>query len=204
MVRGFERLAILPLHIVHDVTAVLAAVKACRHEAGLGCHEAGTLRHQIQHLGLIVRGDLDGGDLGDDAAVLAYLRHGALLLLGAQDNANRMRRVARRRTEDGRQRTDEIVHVPAMCDHRGPLIPSFRHPEALAPPQISLRNLRTLDCVARASKGDGLGRSSFEGRARARPPQDDGIWIELTGTRFGPLFPKFESYTVSELVLSGL
>src|ERR1700674_2680332 len=34
----------------------------------------------------------------------------------------------------------------------------------------------------RASKGDGLGCSSFEGRARARPPQDDGIWIELTGT----------------------
>src|SRR5262249_41643044 len=28
---------------------------------------------------------------------------------------------------------------------------------------------------ARPSKGDGPGRSSFEGRARARPPQDDGI-----------------------------
>src|ERR1700693_1985006 len=28
-----------------------------------------------------------------------------------------------------------------------------------------------------------LGRSSFEGRARARPPQDDGIWIDMTGTR---------------------
>ena len=24
---------------------------------------------------------------------------------------------------------------------------------------------------------------SFEGRARARPPQDDGIWIDMTGTR---------------------
>jgi len=48
--------------------------------------------------------------------------------------------------------------------------------------------------LARASKGDGLGRSSFEGRdaaklaqaaracLRARPTQDDGIWIELTGT----------------------
>ena len=36
----------------------------------------------------------------------------------------------------------------------------------------------TLRCeprLERASKGDGLGRSSFEGRARARPPQDDGF-----------------------------
>jgi hypothetical protein len=66
-----------------------------------------------------------------------------------------------------------------MWNHAWPLILLFRQPEALAPPQISLRNLRTLDCVARASKGDGrgralarlfrrLGRSSFEGRARAR------------------------------------
>jgi hypothetical protein len=33
-----------------------------------------------------------------------------------------------------------------------------------------------------------LGRSSFEGRVRARPPQDDGTWIESTGTRFSADF----------------
>src|SRR5229473_1252466 len=34
--------------------------------------------------------------------------------------------------------------------------------------------LRREPRLGRASKGDGLGRSSFEGRASARPPQDDG------------------------------
>src|SRR5207249_3506030 len=43
--------------------------------------------------------------------------------------------------------------------------------------------LRRVPLLGRASKGDGLGRPSFEGRASARPPQDDGIWIVLTGTR---------------------
>jgi hypothetical protein len=27
---------------------------------------------------------------------------------------------------------NHLEHVPAMCDHRGSLIPSFRHPEVLA------------------------------------------------------------------------
>src|SRR5438309_9128350 len=94
------------------------------------------------------------------------------------------RRLSRRRLMRPTSGSERVRRSPiTSC----PKIPSFRHPEVLAPPQISLRNLRTLDCVARASKGDGPGRSSFEGRdaaklaqaaqacLRARPPQDDGI-----------------------------
>src|SRR6266699_621658 len=65
----------------------------------------------------------------------------------------------------------ELVHVPAMCDHGEPLIPRFRHPEALAPLGASLEGRRSRPFILRGP------------RARARPPQDDGIWIELTETR---------------------
>jgi hypothetical protein len=38
------------------------------------------------------------------------------------------------------------------------------------------------DEVVRASKGDGPGGAACVAVALSRPPQDDGIWIESTGT----------------------
>src|SRR6266478_2943518 len=78
-----------------------------------------------------------------------------------------------------------------MCDHRGPLIPSFRHPEALAPLGASHRksaiaDLRTRDPTSGKPEVGGRRPRPFilrGPRVRARPPQDDGIWIELTETR---------------------
>src|SRR6516165_1097964 len=75
MVGSLELLAIGPLDIVHEVAAVLAAVQADRNEARLGRHEAGALGHQVQHLGLVVRRNLDGRDLGHDVGVFANFRH---------------------------------------------------------------------------------------------------------------------------------
>src|SRR5215471_7328809 len=75
MVGSLELRAIGPLDIVHDVAAVLAAVQADRDEARLSRHEAGALGHQIQHLGLVVRWNVDGGDLGHDVGVFANFRH---------------------------------------------------------------------------------------------------------------------------------
>src|SRR5262249_22817123 len=43
VVGGLELLAVGPLHVVHEVAAVLALVQADRHEAGLLRHEAGPL-----------------------------------------------------------------------------------------------------------------------------------------------------------------
>src|SRR5260370_16611411 len=61
----------LPLDIVDEVAAVLAAVQGDGYETGLGRHEAGALGHQLEHLGLVVWGHLDGRDLGHDVAVFA-------------------------------------------------------------------------------------------------------------------------------------
>jgi hypothetical protein len=69
-------LAVLPLHVIHDVAAVFAAVEADRYEAGLRGHEAGALLHELENFRLIVRGQLDRGDLGHDVAVFADFRHG--------------------------------------------------------------------------------------------------------------------------------
>src|SRR5262245_37724393 len=76
MMSGRELLAVSPLHVVHDVIAVLAAVQADRDEARLGRHEAGTLLHQLEHLGLVLGRNLDRGDLGDDVVAFADLGHG--------------------------------------------------------------------------------------------------------------------------------
>ena len=46
---------------------------------------------------------------------------------------------------------------------------------------VRLARDRLIKCPSRLQPTWG-GRSSFEGRARARPPQDDGIWIVLTRT----------------------
>jgi hypothetical protein len=56
-----------------------------------------------------------------------------------------------------------------------------RHPEALAPLGASLEG-RAAEAAPQACLFVRLGRSSFEGRAKARPPHDDGIWIDMTGT----------------------
>src|SRR5579871_5203574 len=60
-----------------------------RDEARLGRHEAGALDHQIEHLVLVVGWQLDGGDLGDDTAVLADIRHDRVLLLVASAGQRR-------------------------------------------------------------------------------------------------------------------
>ena len=88
MMRGRELLAVGPLDVVDHVAAVLAAVQADRHEAGLRGHEAGALRHQVEHLFLVVGRELDGGDLGDDAAVLGGFRAWCVLLVVQPDNAH--------------------------------------------------------------------------------------------------------------------
>src|SRR6185369_342429 len=80
MVRRLELLAVLPLNIVHNMTAVFAAMQADRNETGLARHEAGALLHQLQHLGLVVGRNLHGGDLGHDPVVFADLGHVRLLL----------------------------------------------------------------------------------------------------------------------------
>src|SRR5262245_57837691 len=78
MVSGRELLAVSPLHVVHDMVAVLAAVQADRYEARLGRHEAGPLLHQLDHLGLVPGRNLDRRDLGDDVVAFADLGHWAL------------------------------------------------------------------------------------------------------------------------------
>src|SRR6202048_1603684 len=88
MRRG-ELLAVLPLHIVDDMGAVLAAVQAHRHEPRLRSHELGALFHQVEHFGLVVRRHFDRGDLGDDVAVGADLGHGVLLSRVREGNAVR-------------------------------------------------------------------------------------------------------------------
>src|SRR5262252_10356759 len=75
MVSSLELLAIGPLDVVDDVAAVLAAVQRDRYEARLSRHETGALGHQLQHLGLVVRRNLDGRDLGHDVGVFANFRH---------------------------------------------------------------------------------------------------------------------------------
>src|SRR5436190_4565113 len=76
MVRGLKLLAVSPLHVIQEMAAVLALVEAHRHEPRLGRHEARALRHQLQHLGLVVRRHLDGRDLGDDVGGFADFGHG--------------------------------------------------------------------------------------------------------------------------------
>src|SRR5260370_34209271 len=65
----------LPLDIVDEVAAVLAAAQGDGYETWLGRHEAGALGHQLEHLGLVVRGHLAGRDLGHAVAVFAYFGH---------------------------------------------------------------------------------------------------------------------------------
>jgi hypothetical protein len=59
----------------------------------------------------------------------------------------------------------------------------IRHPEVLAPLGASLEGRRPRLCLLHAC-GGASADPSFEGRARARPPQDDGMWIDMTGTCF--------------------
>jgi hypothetical protein len=75
-----------PLNVVDDVAAVLAAVQIHRDKARLRRHEPGALDHQRQNLVLVLRRQLDGGDLGAQAGIGANVGHGALLLAHA-DNA---------------------------------------------------------------------------------------------------------------------
>src|SRR5262245_4478319 len=76
MVSSLEFAAIRPLHVVHDVAAVLAAVQADGDEARLRRHEAGALGHDLQHLGLVIGRRSDGGDLGYDVVAIADFGHG--------------------------------------------------------------------------------------------------------------------------------
>jgi 23S rRNA pseudouridine2605 synthase len=68
------------------------------------------------------------------------------------------------RTRHLREQLGERITALAGADFAAPVI-------AHAPPQEQVR--RPEARAKRASKGDGPGRSSFEGRQR-RPPQDDG------------------------------
>ena len=97
-------------------------------------------------------------------------------------------RAAQRPALDRCDRT-AFYRVPMIWNHIIADLLLFRHPEVLAP-------------LARASKDHGPGRGSCTLRAvhpsraaqEARPPQDDGIWVELTGTRskldFGQFAPR--------------
>ena len=80
VVRGLELTPVGPLDVVHDVAAVGAAIEADRYKAGLPGHELGPLGHQRQHFVLIVGRQLDGGDLGHDAAICVHIGHGFVLL----------------------------------------------------------------------------------------------------------------------------
>src|SRR6476646_6878219 len=82
MMRRRELVAVLPLDIVDDVAAVLAAVQGDRDETRLRRHETGALAHQFENFGLMFGLDLDGRDLGDDAVVFADFGHGTLLVRG--------------------------------------------------------------------------------------------------------------------------
>src|SRR5215471_7729651 len=75
MRRG-ELVTAVPLNVVDDVAAVRASVQADRDEAGLLRHEPGALAHQLEHLGLMLRLDLHGRDLGDNTIGLADFGHG--------------------------------------------------------------------------------------------------------------------------------
>src|SRR5258707_3469775 len=66
VMRGCELLGIGPLHVVHHVAAILAAMQADRDEAWLLRHETSTLRHQFEHLGFVIGWKLDDGELGYD------------------------------------------------------------------------------------------------------------------------------------------
>src|SRR3979411_98891 len=66
----------------------------------------------------------------------------------------------------------------------------FRHPEVL--PGLfggGASKGDGPDVATPGASGEGGGRASFEGRASARPPQDDGTWIESIEACSNPLSP---------------
>ncbi|MGH6767788.1 MAG: hypothetical protein ACRECO_02075, partial [Xanthobacteraceae bacterium] len=80
------------------------------------------------------------------------------------------------RTRHLREQLGEKVIAAAGLDFVAPIAEREARPQASSLP----RHSEVRGAKRRASKGDGpgqktgIGRASFEGRARARPPQDDG------------------------------
>src|SRR6478672_2978460 len=150
MVRRLELLAVLPLDVVHDVAAVFATMQADRDEAGLTRHEAGTLFHQLQHLGLVVGRNLHGGDLGHDAVVFADFGHVRSPVVQG-DNAHLAAQVSVRRGHSSATRTDQSgtdgCQEPAGAGWR-PMIPLLviafcRKPDARTSSMKRLTAVRT-------------------------------------------------------------
>jgi hypothetical protein len=78
VVRRGELIAVSPLDIVDEMAAIITAVQADRHEAGLARHEPGAFRHQAENFILSLRFELHGGNLGNEIIVLANFGHGIL------------------------------------------------------------------------------------------------------------------------------
>jgi hypothetical protein len=79
MMRGGELVGGGPLHVVDDVTAVLAAMQIDGNEARLRRHETGTLLHQVENFALIAGGQLDRRYLRTNSIALGDFGHKYLL-----------------------------------------------------------------------------------------------------------------------------
>jgi hypothetical protein len=66
---------VCPLHVIDDVTAVLAPVQIDRNETGLSRHEARAFDHEPENFILIVGRQLDRRDLGANTVTLADFGH---------------------------------------------------------------------------------------------------------------------------------
>lgn len=70
-----QEIAALPLDVVDDATTVEAAMQADGDEPGLARHEAGSLSHQLQGLGLLPQLGLDECNLSYGLIVGLDVRH---------------------------------------------------------------------------------------------------------------------------------
>ena len=77
-----QQILVLPLDIIDDAPPIEAAMQANGNESGLARHEAGSLSHQCQCLGLLLWFGLDDRDLSYGLIVDLDMGHGRPRLIG--------------------------------------------------------------------------------------------------------------------------